>query len=42
MERGAKYQLFVPPQLAYDVRPPGIPRGSMLIFGVQLIAVKRH
>ena len=43
MKPGADYQLFVPPQLAYDLhgRPP-IPPGSMLIFEVRLIAVKRH
>jgi FKBP-type peptidyl-prolyl cis-trans isomerase FklB len=43
MKPGANYQLFVPPQLAYDLhgRPP-IPPGSMLIFEVRLIAVKRH
>lgn len=41
MKPGAKYQLFVPPQLAYDLRsPPGIPPGSMLIFQVDLMSVK--
>jgi FKBP-type peptidyl-prolyl cis-trans isomerase FkpA len=41
MQPGAKYQLFVPPQLAYDMRPrPGIPPGSMLIFEVELLSVK--
>jgi FKBP-type peptidyl-prolyl cis-trans isomerase len=41
MKAGAKYQLFVPPQLAYDLRPrPGIPPGSMLIFDVELLSVK--
>jgi FKBP-type peptidyl-prolyl cis-trans isomerase len=41
MKPGAKYQLFVPPQLAYDMRPrPGIPPGSMLIFEVELLSVK--
>jgi FKBP-type peptidyl-prolyl cis-trans isomerase len=41
MKPGAKYQLFVPPQLAYDLRsPPPIPPGSMLIFEVELISVQ--
>src|SRR5207248_6481349 len=35
MKPGAKWELFVPPQLAYDMqsRPP-IPPGSLLIFEV--------
>jgi FKBP-type peptidyl-prolyl cis-trans isomerase FklB len=43
MKPGAKYELFVPPQLAYDlrVRPGmGIPPGSMLIFDVELVSFK--
>ena len=41
MKPGAKYQLFIPPQLAYDLRsPPGIPAGSMLLFDVELLSVK--
>ena len=43
MKPGAKYQLFVPPQLAYDlhVRPGmGIPPGSLLIFDVELLSFK--
>jgi FKBP-type peptidyl-prolyl cis-trans isomerase len=41
MKPGAKYKLFIPPQLAYDMRsPPQIPPGSMLIFDVELISVK--
>ena len=41
MKPGAKYQLFIPPQLAYDLRsPPSIPSGSMLIFDVELVSVK--
>jgi FKBP-type peptidyl-prolyl cis-trans isomerase FklB len=41
MKPGAKWQLFVPPQLAYDLqsRPP-IPPGSLLIFDVELLSVK--
>ena len=41
MKPGAKYQLFVPPQLAYDVHPrPGIPPGSLLTFEVELLSFK--
>jgi FKBP-type peptidyl-prolyl cis-trans isomerase len=41
MKPGAKYQLFVPPQLAYDLRsPPAIPPGSLLIFEVELLSIK--
>ncbi|HEX4649742.1 MAG TPA: FKBP-type peptidyl-prolyl cis-trans isomerase [Steroidobacteraceae bacterium] len=41
MKPGEKMQLFVPPQLAYDLqsRPP-IPPGSLLIFEVELLSVK--
>lgn len=41
MKPGAKYQLFIPPQLAYDMRSrPPIPPGSMLLFEVELLSVK--
>jgi len=41
MKPGAKYQLWLPPQLAYDMRsPPGIPPGSLLIFEVELLNAK--
>ncbi len=41
MNPGAKYQLFIPPQLAYDLRSaPPIPPGSLLIFEVELLSVK--
>jgi FKBP-type peptidyl-prolyl cis-trans isomerase len=41
MKPGAKYRLFVPPQLAYDMHArPGIPPGAMLIFDVELLSVK--
>ncbi|MDP8984116.1 MAG: FKBP-type peptidyl-prolyl cis-trans isomerase [Pseudomonadota bacterium] len=41
MKPGAKWQLFVPPELAYDTNPrPGIPAGSLLTFDVELISVK--
>jgi FKBP-type peptidyl-prolyl cis-trans isomerase len=41
MKPGAKYRLFVPPQLAYDMQPKsGLPPGSLLIFEVELLSVK--
>jgi FKBP-type peptidyl-prolyl cis-trans isomerase len=41
MKPGAKWQLFVPPGLAYGNSPkPGIPGGSLLIFDVELVSVK--
>jgi FKBP-type peptidyl-prolyl cis-trans isomerase FklB len=41
MKPGAKYQLFIPPKLAYDLEsPPSIPPGSMLIFDVELLGIK--
>lgn len=41
MKPGSKYQLWIPPQLAYDIEsPPTIPPGSMLIFDVDLVSVK--
>ena len=41
MKPGAKYTLYVPPQLAYDLHsPPGIPPGSLLIFDVELLSAK--
>jgi len=41
MKPGSKYQLFVPPDLAYgmDARP-GSPPGSLLIFDVELVSVQ--
>lgn len=41
MKPGEKVQLFVPPNLGYDLnsRPP-IPPGSLLIFDVELLSVK--
>jgi FKBP-type peptidyl-prolyl cis-trans isomerase FklB len=40
MKPGAKWQLFIPPALAYDTnsRPP-IPPGSLLLFDVELVSV---
>ena len=43
MKPGGKYQLFIPPQLAYDAQSPpgsGIPPGSMLVFDVDLVSVQ--
>jgi FKBP-type peptidyl-prolyl cis-trans isomerase len=41
MKPGAKWQLFVPPDLAYGTSPrPGIPGGSLLIFDVELLSIK--
>ena len=41
MKPGAKWQLFVPPELAYDASPrPGIPAGSLLNFEVELVSAK--
>jgi FKBP-type peptidyl-prolyl cis-trans isomerase FklB len=41
MKPGAKWQLWVPPELAYGSSPkPGIPGGSLLIFDVELVSVK--
>jgi FKBP-type peptidyl-prolyl cis-trans isomerase len=41
MKPGAKYQFWIPPQLAYDLHsPPGIPPGSLLIFEVELLSAK--
>jgi FKBP-type peptidyl-prolyl cis-trans isomerase FklB len=41
MKPGAKWQLFIPPELAYGTNPKGgIPGGSLLIFDVELVSVK--
>jgi FKBP-type peptidyl-prolyl cis-trans isomerase FklB len=42
MKAGSKFELFVPPSLAYDLRTPtpAIPPGSMLIFTVELMSFK--
>jgi len=42
MKPGAKWELFIPPELGYGMNPrPGIPPGSLLIFDVNLLSVKR-
>jgi FKBP-type peptidyl-prolyl cis-trans isomerase len=39
MKPGAKWQLFVPPELAYGSQPrPKIPGGSLLIFDVNMLS----
>jgi FKBP-type peptidyl-prolyl cis-trans isomerase FklB len=41
MKPGAKWQLFVPPELAYGAGPkPGIPGNSLLVFDVEVVSVK--
>jgi FKBP-type peptidyl-prolyl cis-trans isomerase len=41
MKPGAKWQLFVPPELGYGAAPrPGIPGNSLLIFELELLSVK--
>ncbi|MGB6451807.1 MAG: FKBP-type peptidyl-prolyl cis-trans isomerase [Steroidobacteraceae bacterium] len=41
MKPGAKWQLFIPPELAYGTdSPPPIPPGSMLKFDVELLSVR--
>jgi FKBP-type peptidyl-prolyl cis-trans isomerase len=41
MKPGAKWKLFVPPELAYGSTPrPGIPPSSVLTFEVEVISVK--
>jgi FKBP-type peptidyl-prolyl cis-trans isomerase FklB len=41
MKPGAKWQLFVPPELGYGAGPkPGIPGNSLLIFDVEVVSVK--
>ena len=40
MRPGARWQLFIPPDLGYgDNSPPGIPPGSVLVFDVELLSV---
>ncbi len=41
MKPGSKYQLFIPPDLAYGSVPkPKIPAGSMLIFEVEVVSAQ--
>jgi FKBP-type peptidyl-prolyl cis-trans isomerase FklB len=40
MKPGAKWQLYVPPELAYDINSPTtIPPGSLLVFDIELLKV---
>ncbi len=41
MKEGAKWQLYVPPELAYgeDGAPPDIPPNSVLVFEIELLSV---
>jgi FKBP-type peptidyl-prolyl cis-trans isomerase FklB len=40
MQTGAKWQLFVPPELAYGkTPPPSIPPNSLLIFDLEVLAI---
>jgi FKBP-type peptidyl-prolyl cis-trans isomerase len=41
MKPGSKYELFIPPELAYGANsPPPIPPNSLLKFDVELISIK--
>jgi hypothetical protein len=41
MKPGAKWQLFIPPELAYGARgQPKIPPNSLLIFDVSVISAE--
>jgi FKBP-type peptidyl-prolyl cis-trans isomerase len=41
MKPGARWELYIPPELAYGLAPrPRIPGGSLLILDVQLKGVK--
>jgi FKBP-type peptidyl-prolyl cis-trans isomerase FklB len=43
MKPGAKWKLFVPPELGYGPNPrPNIPANSVLIFDVELLGVKSN
>jgi FKBP-type peptidyl-prolyl cis-trans isomerase FklB len=41
MKPGAKWQLFVPPELGYGAHsPPGVPPGALLIYELELLQVE--
>ncbi len=42
MKPGAKWQLFVPPELGYGANsPPGVPPGAVLVYELELLQVER-
>src|SRR5690348_9101232 len=41
MKPGARWQLFVPPELGYGVNtPPGVPPGSLIIYELELLKIE--
>jgi FKBP-type peptidyl-prolyl cis-trans isomerase len=41
MHRGAKWRVFVPPDLAYAMTPPpSIPPNSLLVFDIEIVGVE--
>jgi FKBP-type peptidyl-prolyl cis-trans isomerase len=42
MKVGSKWQLFIPPDLAYGTTPPGPPIGpnAVLLFDIELLGVQ--
>jgi len=41
MKPGAKWQLFVPPELGYGSNtPPGVPPGSLMIYDLELLKIE--
>jgi FKBP-type peptidyl-prolyl cis-trans isomerase len=43
MKPGAKWRIFIPPDLGYGKNPkPGIPGGSLLIFDVELMSARSN
>jgi len=41
MKPGAKWQLFVPPELGYGANsPPGVPPGALLVYELELLQVE--
>jgi hypothetical protein len=40
MKPGAKWEVFVPPELVYDINSPmSIPPGSLLVFDIELVKI---
>jgi FKBP-type peptidyl-prolyl cis-trans isomerase FklB len=43
MKPGAKWQLFIPPELSYGNNPPPtVPPGAVLIYDLELLQIDRH